>query len=64
MKPDMQAPAAMPSMKMDAPLASGMARPGTPMMDVPMAAAVKEDCMKPMLEHEQRMMEPPQGGSR
>ena len=53
----MPAPAAMPSMKMDAPMPTPMARPGTPLMDVMRGAAAKTNCMQPMLGHEQQMMD-------
>ena len=54
---EMTAPATMPSMKMDEPMKSGMAKPDTPMMDVTRGAAAKDDCMQPMLKHEEKMME-------
>lgn len=54
---DMPSPTAMPSMKKDDMMPSAMARPGTQMMDVTRGAAMKDNCMQPMLNHEQGMMD-------
>lgn len=53
----MPPPAAMPGMAMDKPMPSAMAKPGTMPMDVTEAAGAKDDCMRPMLNKEQGMMD-------